>query len=60
MKPESPLRAIASLKDLHQHQHDVVEALEAENAPEFYIKKAKWIKLTLKRKLEDMETNNAN
>ena len=41
-------RRLEHLEDAHKHQHKMVEALEAEKAPDEIIKKAKIEKLRIK------------
>lgn len=38
--------------DKHQHQHNIISALEAEKAPDKAIKSAKVLKLKLKDEME--------
>lgn len=44
------------LKDQHKKQHDIIEALEAEKAPEEAIKKHKRLKLSIKDEITALET----
>lgn len=46
---------LASLKDKHQRLHEVIESLEAEKAPEEYIKLRKREKLSIKDEIERTE-----
>jgi len=41
-------KRLKHLEDAHRHQHDIVESLEAEKAPEHVITKAKKEKLRIK------------
>lgn len=43
------------LKDQHKRQHDIIEALEAEKAPEEVIKRHKKIKLAIKDEIVELE-----
>ena len=54
MTDEWKLR-LQTLKDMHDHQHRIVEALEAENAPGFTIAEAKKKKLQLKDQIQEIE-----
>lgn len=56
MNIESTKRHIEMLKEKHKKQHSIVEALEAENAPEKYIKIAKAKKLKLKDEITSLES----
>tara|TARA_R100000951_G_C2494014_1_gene135345 strand:- start:191 stop:388 length:198 start_codon:yes stop_codon:yes gene_type:complete len=56
MNKDSKLHRIRILKDQHKHQHNLVEALEAERAPEEAIAKAKRKKLSLKDEIVSIET----
>ena len=46
---------IRFLKDQHKRQHDIVEALEAEKAPEEAIKNQKRLKLSIKDEITMLE-----
>ena len=46
---------IRFLKDQHKRQHDIVEALEAEKAPEEAIKNQKRLKLSIKDEITVLE-----
>jgi len=48
MKEEDYTHRLELLKDRHKNLHSVIEALEAEKAPDKYIKKFKVDKLKLK------------
>lgn len=48
MKEEDYKHRLGLLKDRHKNLHSVIEALEAEKAPDKYIKKFKVDKLKLK------------
>lgn len=48
MKEEDYTHRLGLLKDRHKNLHSVIEALEAEKAPDKYIKKFKVDKLKLK------------
>lgn len=43
------------LENKHKHQHDIVESLEAEKAPEESIRRAKIEKLKLKDEIENLK-----
>lgn len=43
------------LKDQHKRQHDIIEALEAEKAPEEVIKRHKKLKLAIKDEIAELE-----
>jgi hypothetical protein len=43
------------LEKKHKHQHQIVESLEAEKAPEETIKRAKIEKLKLKDEIENLK-----
>lgn len=51
-KTENRLRF---LKDQHKRQHAIVEALEAEKAPEETIKNHKRLKLSIKDEIAELE-----
>ena len=55
-------KRLMSLEEAHRYQHSIVEALEAENAPDDIVKKAKIVKLNLKDQIEEikLKVNNAN
>jgi hypothetical protein len=44
------------LKNKHKKQHDIIEALEAEKAPEEIIKNHKRLKLSLKDEITELES----
>lgn len=48
-------RRLEVLKSAHQHQHKVVEALEAEKAPDQIVTQAKIKKLQLKDQIHELE-----
>lgn len=48
-------RRLEILKKDHARQHDIVESLEAEKAPEKFIKEAKKKKLQLKDQIAQIE-----
>lgn len=50
-------KRLAVLKDAHEHQHRLVETLEAEHAPDEYITTAKKKKLELKDQIAEIERN---
>lgn len=43
------------LKDQHKRQHDIIEALEAEKAPEDVVKRHKKLKLAIKDEIAELE-----
>lgn len=45
---EDYTQRIKALEDAHRHQHKIVDALEAENAPDDALTRAKKYKLQLK------------
>jgi hypothetical protein len=55
MNIENTKNRLQVLKDRHKKQHDIVEALEGEKAPEKIIKKAKLEKLTIKDEIVSLE-----
>lgn len=55
MDRNDKLHRIQILKDRHKHMHSLVEALEAERAPEESITKAKREKLNLKDEIASIE-----
>ena len=56
MDTDSRRKRLAYIKKKHQKQHDIVEALEAENAPPEAISRAKRIKLSMKDEISSLET----
>lgn len=52
-------RRLEVLRDAHKHQHKVVEALIAENAPEVSITEAKIKKLHIKDEIAKLESEHA-
>lgn len=56
MDSKTRLNRLEFLKNKHKHQHEIVEALEAENAPELTIKRQKQIKLSIKDEITAIET----
>jgi hypothetical protein len=57
MDAETRLQRLKSIKTQHEKQHEIVEALEAENAPEEAIIKAKKLKLSMKDEIVAIETS---
>jgi hypothetical protein len=57
MNIENTKHRIELLKVRHKKQHSVVEALEAENAPDTAIKNAKLEKLKIKDEITLLETS---
>lgn len=55
MSPEKMEARIVHLEREHKHMHQIVEALEAEKAPEDAIKVAKVKKLKLKDEIENLK-----
>lgn len=55
MDRNDKLHRIQILKDRHKHIHSLVEALEAERAPEEFITKTKKEKLKLKDEIVSIE-----
>lgn len=55
MSPDKMEARIVFLEKEHRHMHKVVEALEAEKAPEDAIKIAKVKKLKLKDEIENLK-----
>jgi hypothetical protein len=60
MTKEEWTQRLNHLEEAHAHQHSIVEALEAENAPDDVIKKAKVVKLNLKDQIEMLKELAAN
>jgi hypothetical protein len=56
MDRDTRLRRLEYVKTKHKKQHDIVEALEAEKAPEESIAYAKRLKLSLKDEIASLET----
>lgn len=50
-------RRLKHLEDSHSHQHNIVETLIAEKAPEYTIIKAKKEKLRIKDMIENLKGN---
>jgi hypothetical protein len=57
MDAETRLQRLNYIKIKHEKQHEIVEALEAENAPEEAIAKAKKLKLSIKDEIFAIETS---
>lgn len=56
MNNETRLNRLEFLKNKHKHQHNIVESLVAEKAPELTIKRQKQIKLSIKDEISAIET----
>jgi hypothetical protein len=56
MDTETRLRRLEFVKSKHKKQHAIIEALEAENAPDDSIGYAKRLKLSLKDEIASLET----
>lgn len=55
MKKEKLESRVLFLKDLHKTQHKIIEALEAERAPEEIIARHKKLKLSIKDEIYSLE-----
>lgn len=55
MDTESRLKRLNYIEEKHKKQHAIVEALEAENAPDTYIMHAKRLKLSMKDEIETLK-----
>lgn len=56
MKEEEKIaRRLKHLEDAHRHQHNIVETLIAEKAPEHHVTKAKKEKLRIKDMIERLK-----
>lgn len=56
MDTETRLKRLEYIKAKHKKQHAIVEALEADKAPEETIAKAKRLKLSMKDEISAIET----
>lgn len=56
MNTKTKLHRLEIVKSQHKKQHKIVESLEAENAPEQVIAKAKRLKLSMKDEISSLET----
>lgn len=56
MDKETRLQRLEFLRSQHQKQHDIVEALEADKAPEETITRAKRLKLSIKDEITSIES----
>lgn len=56
MDTETRLKRLEYIKVKHKKQHDIVEALEADKAPEESVNKAKRLKLSIKDEIAAIET----
>jgi hypothetical protein len=55
MDEKSRIKRLSYLKEKHKNVHDLIEALEGENAPEEYITQKKRIKLSIKDEIAAIE-----
>lgn len=56
MDTETRLKRLDYVRSKHKKQHDIVEALEADKAPEESVNKAKRLKLFMKDEIAAIET----
>jgi hypothetical protein len=56
MDTETRLKRLEYIKTKHKKQHAIVEALEADKAPEEMVNKAKRLKLSMKDEISAIET----
>ena len=56
MDTDTRVKRLNYIKQKHKKQHDIVEALEAEKAPDDAISCAKRVKLSMKDEISSLET----